>query len=413
MSSLVPGCLTMSTPIELNTESAIQYAIDHNPGFSAAQLEVNKAAVRVRYTGKLDNPEIEMSYQSDRLFSNEGERDWSFSLNQRFPITGRLRLLKSISQLEVGLAEIELRNQRRILAETIEMIIAEIWHFEKQYELLTLAHAIEQEFRDFLKTRIETGEASRLDVNQIEVEVFNLDQKLEAMLEQKKDAEGRLKYWMGVAPEVDVLLETQVKEDAPQLDQDDLQIAALKQHPEVVLLRKLADIAASESELEMAQRWAEPSVKILFEESHSFDAPLGLQNNHFLGMGLSIPLPLHQSRRGSIEAKLLNEQQLLLKAEDSLLMIHNEAATKLEKIESVRRRLDAYEHTAMKLVASNLTAMNAAYAAGQTDLGELLRVQQQQLALQSEALELRFELRVLGIQLRSLTATNINPDQKS
>ena len=55
----------------------------------------------------------------------------------------------------------------------------------------------------------------------------------------------------------------------------------------------------------------------------------------------------------------------------------------------------------------NLEDINNAYAAGQVDLGEVFRVQEQHLNIQTAQLELWHELKQILIEWRAATALNL------
>ena len=69
-------------------------------------------------------------------FNDEGEQSYSIGFEQRFPITNRLKLLKSVSAIEVKLAEAELRDQERLLIRDVESAVELISSLNQRLSLL-------------------------------------------------------------------------------------------------------------------------------------------------------------------------------------------------------------------------------------------------------------------------------------
>ena len=85
----------------------------------------------------------------------------------------------------------------------------------------------------------------------------------------------------------------------------------------------------------------------------------------------------------------------------------NEAEALRRNAEATYRQAAKYKESAVTLVEQNLKDINNAYAAGQVDLGEVFRVQEQHLNIQTTQLELWHELKQILIEWRAATASNL------
>ena len=56
-------------------------------------------------------------------------------------------------------------------------------------------------------------------------------------------------------------------------------------------------------------------MEVFFEEERGVDEPSGLGRDRFFGIGVSIPLPLHDKNRGEIEASRYRERASRLRTE--------------------------------------------------------------------------------------------------
>jgi outer membrane protein TolC len=92
------------------------------------------------------------------------------------------------------------------------------------------------------------------------------------------------------------------------------------------------------------------------------------------------------------------------------LRLKNEAETLRRNAEATYRQITKYKESAVSLVEQNLEDINNAYAQGQVDLGEVFRVQEQHLNIQTAQLELLHELEQILIEWRAATGNNLpNP----
>lgn len=398
---------TSESALKLTSRDAVTLALQKNQSLMAARSAIEQAGAYSQYAGRLDNPELKLGYASDRTFNDEGERAYSIGFEQRFPITNRLKLLKNVSAIEVKLAGAELRDQERLLIRDVESAAELISSLNQRLSLLDGMIGLQTDFADFLETRIQNGEASTLDLNQARVSLFSVKQEIQNLTKQRDVALGSLRSLLGLEPdtELEILTEQTRLLRLPEMATLDGEI--LLSHPEYQLKATLGEIARSQTALAKANRWADIAVEVFFEEERSVDEPDGLGRDRFFGIGVSIPLPLHDQNRGEIRASRYRELQIQHELNAVTLRLKNEAETLKRNTAATYRQASKYQEDAVSLVEQNLKEIKNAYAAGQVDLGEVFRVQEQHLTIQSTQLELWHELKQLLIEWRAVTARNL------
>jgi len=399
---------TPESSLKLTSQGAVALALQKNQSLQAARSAINEAGAYSQYAGRLDNPELNLGYASDRAFNNEGEQSYSIGFEQRFPITNRLKLLKNVSAIEVKLAETELFDQQRMLIRDVESSMALIASLDKQLSLLNGMIRLQEEFAAFMEKRIDTGEASTLALNQIRVALFSVKQEIGNRTKERNRALGDLRSLLGLEPnrELEVLADSVQMPTLPEMEAFDLD--DLKQHPEYQLRALLADIAQEQTNLAKASRWADITVEIFFEEEKSVDEPEGLGRDRFFGIGVSIPLPLRSNYRGEVKASRFREKQIYHEMNALSLQLQNDAEALRSNAAAAYKQASSYKESALKLVEQNHKDINAAYAAGLVDLGEVFRVQEQHLNIQTAQLELWHELKQILIEWRAATARNLS-----
>ncbi|MFQ3242800.1 MAG: outer membrane protein TolC, partial [Lentimonas sp.] len=91
-------------PLRLTKAQAVAQALQANAGLMAARTTIDRAQGNFRQAGRWSNPELSLDYTTDQTFNNEGEYGFALGLQQRFPVTNRLRMQKAIAHDEIELA---------------------------------------------------------------------------------------------------------------------------------------------------------------------------------------------------------------------------------------------------------------------------------------------------------------------
>jgi cobalt-zinc-cadmium efflux system outer membrane protein len=398
---------TPESSLRLTSRDAVTLALQKNQSLQAARTAIEQAGAYSQYAGRLDNPELKLGYASDRGFNDEGEQSYSIGFEQRFPITNRLKLLKSVSAIEVKLAEAEVRDQERLLIRDVESAVELISSLNQRLSLLESMITLQEGFAALLEKRIENGEASTLDLNQVRVSLFSVKQEIQSLTKQRDGGLGSLRSLLGLEPGTGLEILTEQTRPLRLPEMPALEGELLQSHPEYQLKASLAEIARNQSALAKANRWADIAVEVFFEEERSVDDPSGLGRDRFFGIGVSIPLPLHDQNRGEIEASRYRERQIGYELNAVTLRLKNEAETLQRNAEATYRQAAKYKENAVSLVEQNLKDIKNAYASGLVDLGEVFRVQEQHLNIQTAQLELWHELNQILIEWRAATASDL------
>jgi cobalt-zinc-cadmium efflux system outer membrane protein len=160
--------------------------------------------------------------------------------------------------------------------------------------------------------------------------------------------------------------------------------------------------------LAKAERWADVAVNVFFAEERGVDEPVGLETDHFLGVGVSLPLPLLDQKKGSIQSSRARQRQIQHELEQVELRLRSEACAQKLRVESLYLQARAYEENFFQMMSETLGEADAAYRAGQISLTEFFRLQEQSLRLQSAQLTALRDFELAMIDWKAATASNNN-----
>lgn len=389
----------------LSTGQAIRLAFEKNRELRIADLEIERAAIRLRWSGRLSNPELEISALGDGIGRNEGESGYEVAFSQSFPLTSRLRDEKNLRQSQVLLAEAEIAERRRQLAAKIDHAIIELLNTRRKSELQGGLDELNSEITTFLKDRAEVGEASPLEAIQSELNGRMLKQSIASLKAEELRQRLALNQLIGIEP--DDRREFTGDLDLPDGKPD--QRAKLEdifqKRPDYVLASAKIDEAAAAIALEHSKRWEDVSLRLFLEGDESTDEPVGLERNTFAGVGVSIPLPLRQRNQEGI-AQAQVDREAAEKSVDALTF-----RIRSDYEEAFQQRLAAYQLAAeaagevIGLAEKNLEEFRKANQQGQASLLQVQRAQEQVLELRTAALEFITNYHRADARLRKITGS--------
>lgn len=387
----------------LTRDAAIEMAFAKNPDLKLAAIAVERAHSRMRWSGRLENPELEFQIGEDSIGQKEGEQNYELAFTQRFPLASRLRHEKSLRRHQILLAEAEIAERRRELAGEIDRALVELLATRERGQLVREGIALNAELLRFLEEKAAAGETSKLDAMQAKLTARRLEQQREQLAAQEQQQRHALARLLGVGTETEWDLASSLELPAAAPEGQIQLEAVLPRRPDHVLALAKIDEARAALVLEDAKRWEDVSVKLFVEGEKMVDAPKGLERNTFAGIGFSIPLPLRQRNQEGVAQALLDGEAAAREVEALRFKIRSECE------EAYQARRDAWKlarEAAEELPAlaqEQLEAVRQAYAQGEASFLQVRQAQEQLLEVRQHALEFRTDYHLAEARARLAT----------
>jgi outer membrane protein TolC len=192
----------------------------------------------------------------------------------------------------------------------------------------------------------------------------------------------------------------------PAIDQIDnaLDLASLDtrlaHHPDLAVLARQEDIARTEADLAAANRSADWSVEIAFQQR-------GAAYSNMVSVGLSIPLQWDRKNRQdrALAARLATVDQAKAEREEALRMHAAEIRTLIQEWESTRERHARYRQQLLPLAQERMAAALTAYRGGKGTLAEVLAARRADTDAQLQVNQLQADVARLWARLNFLLPT--------
>ncbi len=371
----------------LSTDEAIRLAFLNNRDLQITEPGVEEAESRLLLSGRLPNPEVEVSAKGDSFGNDENEGNFEVAVRQSFPLSSRLRRERELRKRQVTTAEAELARHRWKLAAKVERTVIGLAAANQRTKGQRAVMGVNAEIVSFLREQVKRGEASSLDLAQAELTGLAMEQKAAELATKEKNKTLALKQLLGM--EADEVLSIDRKLQIPE-EEPNKQIpleAIVRRRSDLALARARVDEADAALNLEKSNRFPDVEVNFFVERERSSYPAAGLDRNTLAGLGFSIPIPFRQRNADDMEQARFDRIEAEATSEALRFRVRNEYA------QAFRARLDAWRLAReasgeiLQLAAKNVADFQAAYRQGQASLLQTQRVQEQLLELKNAALE--------------------------
>lgn len=238
------------------------------------------------------------------------------------------------------------------------------------------------------------GRGSQADVYAARASRVALDDRLSELDRRIRNARTMMARWIGESADSPL-------SGAPDISKVAIASHSLEQdivtHPEIAMLAKQVEIAQTETKLARANKQADWSVELAYQER-------GSSFSNMFSVGVSVPLQWDQKNRQDreIAAKAALVEQARAQQEDVLRAHVAEVRSMLNEWENGRERIARYERELVPLASDRTEAALAAYRGGKSDLAAVLAARRNEIDVRTQTLQLEMDTARLWAQLNYL-----------
>lgn len=390
-------CLAIPIRAEgITAEAAVTYALRHNPELEAARQGIEQARGRLAQSGRRAAPELEAEFRPN--LADSSEFGVGLGIMQKFPLTSRLLLEKKLSHSEVTVAELEVRDAERRLGVNVRLLAVKLLALNDERELKRGRLLLGREWLVVARKNAAAGEGSLLEADQLELEAGQVEVELLQLDAEEVALVGALRpllgWPVGAALELAGTL-------GPPSSVDSAGLPDVTIRPDYLVGQARLESARRELDLQKASQWDDVSAGLAYERDHAYDAGAGLQRDQFLGIKLTVPLPLRSAARGRVQEAVATILRRELEAAALAASIQADAATARAEMTAATTQYARISSTLLPQARQIEEKFFAAYQSGQAPLTNSLRSREQRLSLEAAQLAAQRNYHLARIQFEA------------
>jgi outer membrane protein TolC len=268
----------------------------------------------------------------------------------------------------------------------------EVYYTEQMAAVVASQAALSRQEIEAAEAAYRGGRGSQSDILAARAALLALDDRNSEIGRRLRVAQTMLARWTGgevaVAgtPDID-----QIRLDPASLDTD------LAHHPQIAVMNRQEDIAQADVNLAQANRHADWSVEVAFQQR-------GSAYSNMVSVGISVPLQWDRKNRQDREltARLALVEQSKAEREEALREHVAETRAMIVEWQSGRERVARYERETLPLAGERSQAVLAAYRGAKATLAEVLAARRNETEAHMQSLQLQMDTARLWAQLNFL-----------
>lgn len=347
------------------------------------------------------DPEVSLSYGTDALGNDEGERAVGLNLSQSIRLPGQKKALREIANADTALANASRREATRQATFRAKNLYLHILAARERLKFSRQVSELAEELATFVASAASRGEASGIDAGQTKLKSLAAKQKQVVHEQELSELLAQAQAVLRTNHDDEIVLEGTLAfpEERPTAPDDDLGWRVRR--PDLAMASREEQRATARLRERKAARWGVWRLEGFMENAREIDAPGGLEREKSHGIGFSVELPWWGRRQGEErEAKAeLGVASLRREILADSIAIEVQNATHREKV--LFRRLSDFRDLLFPLAETNGKDALEAYSQGQISLQQALQVREEALRLKGEYLDLLLEYHLAATSLRA------------
>jgi len=366
----------------LTLRQAMALAVSRSPALSAYALDVRVAEARALQAGRWPNPELEgelEDFAGSGPFAGTDAIKTTLSIAQAFPLGGDIDRRRRLSQHETQLAGWDYEAARlEVLTRTARRYIG-VLSAQRRVAITREALGLSERVRQMIRRRVDAGDASPLEVVRASVPVVQAQVAARQAERELAAARQRLALmWGSGEPGFESLAGALDDIEAP--PPPDRLVDLLNENPSVA--RWATRISARRAEAELAKAEATPDLtgRLGYKHDNADDAGA-------LVVGVSLPLPVFDRRRGDVLAARLGVKAARQRHREAELRLEAMLSSAYTQLANAYDRASAIRDVVLPPAIEAFDVTQRAFESGDLSLLDVLDAERTLVDLKEQHLE--------------------------
>ncbi|MBI1337899.1 MAG: TolC family protein [Phycisphaera sp.] len=367
---------------ELTLRGAMAAALSRGPELAAYALQVRVAEARALQAGRWSNPELEVEFENfggSGGLSGTRSLETTISLAQTFPLGGDPQRHREVARHQTRLADWDYESARlEVLTEVTRRYIA-VLVAHRRIEVAQEATLLAEQVQAATNKRVDAGDAPPIEVARARVPVALAQLALKRAQRELQTARKQLSLtWASGEPAFESLAGS--LDDLKPPPAAEQLVSLVNQNPAVA--RWATEVSARRAEARLAQAQAVPDVtgRIGLRDDRASDAQA-------LVVGISLPLPIFDNRRGDVLAARLGAAAARQRQRLAELRIESMLSRAYARLVDAHDQATAIRDIALPPATEAFAAARRAFEQGHLTYLDVLDAQRTLLELRREHLD--------------------------
>ena len=395
-----PPAGTNAPPVTLN--ALVADVLEHNPELNFYRAEIAAAKGGRRAAGSLANPEVSATLGNKRVSGIGDGVAWSVSAQQTIEWPGRVPLRKAIANRQIKLAELGLAQFRAALAARTRALSVTLFAAQEKAAATREVADRFQSLREVLVQRDPAGLTPTLEARIIEATELTLHRRASeaAMAEQAALLELNQLRGQPFTEAVNVQRPALSLPSAPNTDA--LFAAALANNFELQMRR--AELEQQGFKVSLAKNERNPAFNVgpYASQEHTGDRETQI------GLGVTLPLPLWNRNRGSIETAEARQQQAATSMLVTQRQIERQVAEQAMRYQAKLTEMGNWRADSIEKFQEAAALADRHYRLGAVPIATYIEMQKQYLEAVEALLDTKTDALEAGQQLELLTGISLS-----
>lgn len=378
-------------------DALVADVLEHNPELNFYRAEIAATKGERRTSGTLANPEVSATLGNKRVSGVGDGVAWSVTAQQTFEWPGRIPLRKAIANQQIKLAELGLAQFKAALAARTRALAVTLSAAQAKAAATREVADRFQSLREVLVQRDPAGLTPTLETRIIEATELTLHRRAGEAATAEQAALLELNQLRGQPWMETVKVQRASLTLPPAPNVDSLLAAALTNNFELQMRRVELEQQGFKVSLAMNERNPAFSVGPYVSQEHTGDRETQI------GIGVTVPLPLWNRNRGSIEAAQARQQQAATSMFVTQRQIERQVAEKAMRYQAKLAEMGKWRPDSIEKFQEAAALADRHYRLGAVPIATYIELQKQYLEAVEALLDTKAEALEAGQQLELLT----------
>lgn len=371
----------------LSSEEAVAVSLLLNPEMRAFRRERGVAEGEIVEARVLPNPELAVTWLKIEDFTkNLATSGLNLELGWFPPRPGERSAKIARAQARLGEVRARIAAEEWRLASRVREAHATREAVEERHRLIQASIKTQIRLRTFVRERQELGDASRLDVNLVDIAYAETLREREEILNEREKARLEFNRLLGLPPLSDVTIEASpdgLAYRSMPLELSTLDVFMVETRPDLEAARQEYQQAEETLRLAYLRRWPWPRLGPAYEQDGS--EAEGLIKKFGVAFGIELPfLNLGQGQIAALEARRdVLRASFTARLHEARAEIHEA----YREMKAQERLIGLYQDSTEPALNENAELTEAGFEMGEFDLVRLITTQDKVLRSRRQFLE--------------------------